>query len=727
MGIHPEVDGMGVLLQSLVAADSAGVLFTADPRTGNPWRFVLESTLGLACDLVGSAGETPADRFLFQWDSGEVLSRDIARKKTALVPGARGIDIIDIPADQQALPSLTDDLASRIAQVGLQIDRAFGVRVDVEWAVEADTVHIVQARPLTALPEFFPHHLPPHLKDRTWRRPGLWYFMLRNVDGSVTLPIYRDKLITEHYSRDLEVGPVETPFHLKCGAEKDFHGHRYLVEGKTDWPQVPASQLEQYLIEYEPRFRFNFLHTNNTKFPAIEKRTERLENEVKTLAQAIDAILWVREENWGLGVGLGPAQHLAHRCRELLSAFVDEHLPNTDLNDLLSGHHAELDPYQPHVMIAEAEKVSQLLESERDRFQDLTLDELIRSLEAGDAPLPFMEALEESCNRFALVPPWQFKSIAVSQTGTRMADGDPHEPRDVYGTSLRWHSIQFLRLVRSALKGNTKIAQVVEETTLRREAVVAEARQALTARKPDELPRFERIHDWALFWGPALNHRVLRADVPGRRLLRLFRKMREILLATGLVDDVNEVVYFTVDDLKFIAETGDIPAGRRLLSVRRLEYERSNRLVAPAFLGKDPNEGITKRAQAARGEQEGATLSGNIITGKPEGPGRSRGIIRRVESLGQGDDVGDEEDVVVLLNPEQSNNNHVPLLFSMLLRVRALVVPDAPGMWTGHMSQIARECRVPIVRVVPSHLDQLVEGWRVEVDGTRGTVMLLDT
>ncbi len=43
------------------------------------------------------------------------------------------------------------------------------------------------------------------------------------------------------------------------------------------------------------------------------------------------------------------------------------------------------------------------------------------------------------------------------------------------------------------------------------------------------------------------------------------------------------------------------------------------------------------------------------------------------------------------------------------------------------MSQIARECRVPVVRIVPSHLDQLVEGWQVEVDGTRGTVMLLGT
>ena len=81
---------------------------------------------------------------------------------------------------------------------------------------------------------------------------------------------------------------------------------------------------------------------------------------------------------------------------------------------------------------------------------------------------------------------------------------------------------------------------------------------------------------------------------------------------------------------------------------------------------------------------------------------------------------------MVLLKPAQSNNNDVVLLFSMLLRVRGLIVPDTRGMWTGHISQIARECRVPIVKVMPSHLERLVEGHRVEVDGTRGSVRLID-
>ena len=81
---------------------------------------------------------------------------------------------------------------------------------------------------------------------------------------------------------------------------------------------------------------------------------------------------------------------------------------------------------------------------------------------------------------------------------------------------------------------------------------------------------------------------------------------------------------------------------------------------------------------------------------------------------------------MVLLKPAMSNNNDVPLLVSMMLRVRGLVVPNAPGMWTAHISQIARECRAPVVRALPSDLDRLVEGHRVEVDGTRGILTLVD-
>ncbi len=363
MGIEPEPDAMAVLVQSLLPADSAGVLFTADPLTGNPWRFVLESSFGLARDLMTSTGQIPVDRFLFEWNTGDIMGRDISTKKNALIPGVSGIDNIDIPSDQQREPSLSDHIARQIAQVGLQIDRVFDTRVDVEWVVVGESIYVVQVRPITAMPAFFPHHLPPHLADMTWRSPKKWNFPFKRDDVTVTLPFYRDKLITERYSRSLEVGPVKTPCHRKYVAEMDFHGHRYLVQGKDPWPHMPPEELEQYLVEYEPQMRSELLHSMNTRITAVETKAVRLENEERTLERAIDAILWVREEAWSLlGDTSGPSQFLAHHCRNLLNDFVDKHTPNVDVNDLTLGHHPALDPYLPHVLMAEAEKMAKLLE-----------------------------------------------------------------------------------------------------------------------------------------------------------------------------------------------------------------------------------------------------------------------------------------------------------------------------------------------------------------------------
>jgi phosphohistidine swiveling domain-containing protein len=135
---------------------------------------------------------------------------------------------------------------------------------------------------------------------------------------------------------------------------------------------------------------------------------------------------------------------------------------------------------------------------------------------------------------------------------------------------------------------------------------------------------------------------------------------------------------------------------------------------------------VMQQRHAAPDTNEVRAKAGTVIADKPCGTGHSKGIVRRIETLAEGDDVGGEKDVVVLVKPVQSNNNDVPLLFSLLLRVRGLVVPDDPMMWTGHISQIARECRVPIVRVALSDLERLVDGCQIDVDGTRGVLTLID-
>ena len=665
---------------------------------------------------MGQPRATPRDRFAIEWDTRNILERHLATKRSLLAPGTSGLDTVEVPADRRTEPSLPDELATRIAQEGLRLDRTFETRVDIEWVVEGDNIHIVQVRPIAALPAFFPHALPSHLADRTWSPAKVWHFPLgwklarrrQNMGrGNVMLPIYRDKMVTEMFNRYLQVGPVEMPAHRRCDAELDFHGYRYLIYEGEQWPYMPPARLEQFLIEYEPRLRADFLRNISTRLPAIVQRAEHLRNEVKTLEQAIDAILWTREEMWDQhALSAGPSQHLHGSCLSLLRTFVHEHLPDIDVNDLTLGHHAKLDPYTPHVLMADAEQMADLLRSERERFSGMSVDEFTEIVvHDGGIPPPFIEALDDYCKRVGVEPPLQ--------DGLRQ---DQDVSREIKG---------ILRLVCNALRGGRRVSQVAEAASQRRDSVVNEIRETLAAR-PNEWARFVRLHDWALFWGSALNDRVPRMNVSFRKLGHLFRGMQQVLLEAGLVNDTDEVVYFTVDDLRIIAATGDVAAGCRMLRKRRLEYERCARLAAPGFLGKVPGEDATTVADMAPNVGQAKVETGAVIAGEPGGPGCSEGFVRRVETLTEGDDVGGTEDVVVLVRPVWSNNNDVPLLFSMMLRIRGLIVPRE--MWLGsHIGQTAREYGVPIVKVAAADLERLVEGHRVEVDGKRGSVRLVDT
>ena len=64
-----------------------------------------------------------------------------------------------VPAAKARRRSLSSAHLSEIHRASLAIDEAFNCRVDIEWVVDDDGLTIVQARPITALPEFFPHTL----------------------------------------------------------------------------------------------------------------------------------------------------------------------------------------------------------------------------------------------------------------------------------------------------------------------------------------------------------------------------------------------------------------------------------------------------------------------------------------------------------------------------------------------------------------------------------------
>lgn len=147
-GIDHRTVHMAVVVQQMVVPHAAGILFTADPVTGNRKVATVDAGFGLGEALVSGL----VDPDVFTVRHGEVVARAIATKQRAVhaLP-AGGTQEVAIDAQRQEQPTLTDAQVVRLVQLGRRIEAHFGRPQDIEWCLVDDGFQIVQSRPITTL------------------------------------------------------------------------------------------------------------------------------------------------------------------------------------------------------------------------------------------------------------------------------------------------------------------------------------------------------------------------------------------------------------------------------------------------------------------------------------------------------------------------------------------------------------------------------------------------
>src|SRR5215467_166576 len=139
---------MAVVVQRMVFSQVAGILFTADPVTGNRKVASVEASYGLGEALV--SGMVNAD--VYKVRDGEVIAKTIATKQLAIYAAPEGgTQAQAIEPERQKQPALTDTQVVRLAQLGRRIEAHFGRPQDIEWCLVDDDFQIVQSRPITTL------------------------------------------------------------------------------------------------------------------------------------------------------------------------------------------------------------------------------------------------------------------------------------------------------------------------------------------------------------------------------------------------------------------------------------------------------------------------------------------------------------------------------------------------------------------------------------------------
>jgi len=162
-GIAPDDVALAVVVQTLVPADSAGVLFTADPLTGRRDHVVIDATWGLGEALVG--GQVTPDHLVVDKASGARLREQIADKRVMTVRGDEGVALVEVDPAHRSASVLSPDEVGQLLAIARSVEQHAGRPTDVEWVSVDGRILVTQARAITTL--------PPDLLGMEWSRQML--------------------------------------------------------------------------------------------------------------------------------------------------------------------------------------------------------------------------------------------------------------------------------------------------------------------------------------------------------------------------------------------------------------------------------------------------------------------------------------------------------------------------------------------------------------------------
>ena len=156
-----DMAAMAVVVQTMVQSEVSGIVFTANPASGDRSELIVNCSLGLGETVVG--GEVTPDTFVVD-RNGLVTKRTVVGSKERMIvaDGEQGTRTEAVAAEQRREPCLSSAALADLAELALAVEDVFdGEPQDIEWAISSEKLWLLQSRPITNLP-------PDPPKDVTW-------------------------------------------------------------------------------------------------------------------------------------------------------------------------------------------------------------------------------------------------------------------------------------------------------------------------------------------------------------------------------------------------------------------------------------------------------------------------------------------------------------------------------------------------------------------------------
>jgi pyruvate,water dikinase len=715
---------MAVVVQVMISAEAAGVVFTRDPRNGGDDRLIIEAAFGVGEALV--SGKVTPDRFLLSRKDLAIIEHSVAEKKLETVVGHDGVHDRPIDTNRSRDSCLTDTDAIRLGELALNVERIFGKPQDIEWAIEDGKIWILQSRPITTLGSEYsviPEPTPRAVREadrQVWSNlnagevlpdvisPITWSFVQKLVPdifgtimGKLGLSFSGYPLLglvagRAYFNLNTFAGIVkQLPGMNQIGLEKLFGG----VAGKSgkfplaeeDIPDMSFS-WPRVLVHLPTFLAWLLKHTTHggLRFArAMRKFTYRVERLGLSGYSAVDLhrlLSWLMSRHviqadaigYG-GTGVMYVGQLFAVCRKWLGD-ADGSIANRLLSGMGKMDSAEsgLALWQLAILASQDAKVAAAIRS-CQKFADTRKE--LADLAAGREFLTAWDAFMERHGH--------------------------HCRAEIDLMNVRWREQPeaVLDMVRAYVDSMGKInpAAMHRQQGIERLKLAEECRRRL--RNPLKRWLFGFILRQAQLGSVVrenIKSEAVRVMALGRRILLLLGTK---LMERGLLDRADDIFFLQLEEVGPAIDGKDM---RTVIQSRRAEFARNQTITPPAV--------VVGEFDPDRFTPESADSAGRLLAGLAVSPGVATGparVILRSET---------QEKVLpgeILVAPFTD-----PGWTPYFLQASAIVV-DLGGMLS-HGSIIAREYGIPAVVNVGPATRTIRTGQMLRVDGNRGEVHVLE-
>jgi rifampicin phosphotransferase len=716
-GIDHAAVQLSVVIQQMVHAEVAGVLFTANPVTGRRCEAVVDASPGLGEAVV--SGAVNPDHFVVDVRSGTVLDQRLGDRRLVVqpVPGG-GVEHVQHALAPQGAPCLTPEQLQSLARLGAEVEQLFGAPQDIEWAVDQDDgVWITQSRPITTL---FP--VP---QGRGGFRAFFSFSVAQGVYRPLTpMGIAGIRAVSTSVARLWRI-PVGDPLvgapALTVAAGRVFIDVTPALRNRLGRALVPRvldvmearSAVVLRSLAGDPRFALQPSSPARTlrRLAAVLVRHRVPVRVVWAVAdpprahRAAQAVGSALRERARVAPDATPGERLHHVERLLTREFGPmalQLLPGAAAGFAMLGlavrllgedlHPGEL----PVVLRSVPGNVTTSMDlalwtlatqvradaDSKTLFDDTSPEELARRFRRGDLPSALQQGLGTFLARYG------HRAVAEIDLGLPRWSEEPTYVLGVLATYLRLTAPAAAPDVVFA-RGQREAEEKVEELAHRRRGFRSQVvRFALNRSRAlvgmRELPKFYLV---AMLAGVRHELQTIGEQLAGRALL-------------GRADDV---FFLDLQEVRSAVDGADL---RATVAQRRAEYERElPRRHLPRVVLSD---GTEPEATAAA-----ATVSSGALLGTPA----SAGTVTATAAIVLEPDRAVFEPGAVLVCPSTD-----PGWTPLFLTAGGLVMEM--GGANSHGAVVAREYGIPAVVGVPDATQRIVTGDTLTVDGVAGTVTI---